>query len=724
MVNHPRDMRDWMHGRERSEAQQRAIPALMQTATEIVRDESAKDLSKHPAAPIELEYQTAYYIDTVSRRRVRFLLEFPDVIFNTDATPAKIQQYELWAREESESALAKTTSAVPALAMPGISLPSLAATVPNAAIADEEKPWLMVSSNTESFFRAEGFIPGSVWRLRARAIGVYTVTPGEWSEEIVVQMLDDTDPPPMPTAPTLNISRGTITATWNGQAVSGAMPPDFKYAILAHGTDSSPTFEIARFGRGGGFKVVADLPYYDPQFFRLRAVDESGNEGPWSEQAVGFTTPLVDRDVILSTIDAAKTHLKNINAGVSILPNTIITEHLVVTEEMSAAIGNFLHLNVDHLDVNSLWADESFFGLADAKLFRGDAFEGKAFTGGTFTGPTIQTSVEEYTGLKLSTDGIIAYSATGVETFRVDAATGNVTASAGTFTGMKFQTSFGTTTGLKVDGAGITAYEAGGVQTFRASAYDGSVTASKGTFTGMMFQTESTIDRGIKFDSAGIYGYDSAGTQVFSLSAVNGRASLVGRIRTGAGTPGVTLLPAEESSTGTTSGMFISPTSTLTGLVTAGAWVTDAGSAGPQTLWLRGMNDGDVAVERGNFIIQNHPTTSSAANAVIGTSPTHGMVYRSTSSLRYKTDVQPWDPAYRVLGLETYSWVDRNPMDAADPLKRYYGLTAEQTFEVMPELVTLNEFDEPDAVQYERVGPALIPVVRDLLRRIEILEGK
>lgn len=450
----PRDMRDWMQQVERIGRQQRGIPAIVSGAVQEVREEVEQDKVRHPAQPIELTYQTAVYIDPFTgRKRVRFLLDFPDVIFNTDGTTASIQQYELWGRDETVNKLHTTANAVPGQAAPGATLPGLASTASNESIAAEEKPYALMGTNLESFFRVDDFAPNSVWRFRARAIGVTTATPGEWSEEVLVQMVADQTPPPQTTAPQLLVSRGTITVMWDGMSVLGAMPADFKYAVLAHGEASSPTQEIARFGRGGGSKIVADLEYYDPQFFRLAAVDESGNMGPWSEQAVGYTTPLVDKDIILSTIDAAKTHLKNIDAGVSILPNTIITEHLVVTEEMTAAIANFLVVNADMINANSIWADEGFFGLADALLFRGDAFEGKEFTGGIFTGSFWRTHVEEYTGLKWDASGMIAYApgGSGVETFRIDATDGSFTANKGTLTGLKYQTHTGATQGIKID---------------------------------------------------------------------------------------------------------------------------------------------------------------------------------------------------------------------------------------------------------------------------------
>jgi hypothetical protein len=423
----PRDEREWRALVERQIRQATSgVRPLIESAVGDINDTIEGNTSRRPTAPIELTYQTALYIDTTGRTRVRMILDFPDVTKATDATDITIEEYELWGKPDGVGLLALTTSAVPDMAVPGLTYPGLAATPANLDMDGEVLPWRLMDTNTESFFRTEAFLPRSVWRFRVRAIGLSTVTPGEWSIDVVVQMLSDITPPAQPTAPVLTVDRGTITATWDGQSVSGAMPADFQYCVLAHGTDSSPTFEIARFGRGGGFKVVANFPYYDPQFFRLQAVDESGNRSPWSEQAVGFTTPLVDADIILSTIDAAVTHLKNVNAGVSILPNTIITEHLVVTEEMTAAIANFLHVRADMLEANEIWADEAWFGVADAILVRSDMFEGKAFTGGTFTGALFQTDVEALTGIKFDSSGVQSWSSGGELTLQLDAGTGDI----------------------------------------------------------------------------------------------------------------------------------------------------------------------------------------------------------------------------------------------------------------------------------------------------------
>jgi hypothetical protein len=644
-------MRDWMKSVERQLALYKGIPRIIADTIQIVREEQgAKDV-RHPTAPIELTYQTAYYLDRLGRRRTRFLMDFPDVTKATDGTDITVDRYELWGRDESVHLLARTTSAVAGIAEPGITLPGLVKTPWNIALEEEEHPWERQSSNTASFFRVDGYLPGSVWRFKARAIGRGLATPGEWSEEIVVQMLEDETPPPQPTPPTTTVDRGTITVTWDGQSVLGPMPADFKYAILAHGAATSPTFEIARFGRSGGFTVVADIPYYVPQFFRLAAVDESGNMGPWSEQAVAYTTPMVDRDIILSTIDAAKTHLKNINAGVSILPDTIITEHLVVTEEMTAAIANFLTVRTEHLDANEIWSDELWVGLADAKLVRADMFIGKEFFGGTFTGTTFQTSVEEYTGLTL--------------------------------------------------------------------------------------------------DDLGLRAYNAAGQETFAVSAVNGMVTTVGRLYTSvAGKPGIAIVPPAESWNELDMGIwFAGDSHQLTGLITAGIWMGDPHESDVHNLNIRGSNYGGVTVWNGlNLLGSSTQITSPAeirvnteGNVILDTGTTDwvrflsggapyartgggsanltmhddGYISKVTSSLRYKSDVQDWHPGMAALNLRPRSWTQ------GDTGVRYYGYIAEEVAEVLPELVVYDEEGRPDALSYDRFTSATIPVLQDIVRRLD-----
>lgn len=456
-----RDFEGWMAKQEREVSAARRAPiAIVGNAIEIVRGEMAELGTRKPTAPIELTYQTANYFSGAGYPAVRFIMDFPDVTMGTDGQPITVNQYELWGRDVTPGLLGITTSAAPGLAAPGLTAPGLANTFTQqqAEAAQRDTKWLLMGTASESGFRVDDFVPMSVWEFKARAISPSSSVPGNFSTVVTVLMQKDTSPPPQPTAPTLLSDRGVLRVEWDGQSVSGAMPADFSYAILAQGDGAEPTFEVARFGRVGGIYIATGLEYYDPQFFRVKAFDESGNEGPWSAVATGFTEPLVDRDIILSEIDAAETLIKNIDGNVSIKDGTVAASKIIVTEELTGNIAQFLQVKADMIDANELWADEAFFGAADAYLVRSDMFIGKQFEGGVFTataGGKFQTNVEDLKGVKMRETGIFAWNSTsGEQTYSLDAATGNVVA-----TGI-FQTSpTGTRTMLWDHGDGIAAID-------------------------------------------------------------------------------------------------------------------------------------------------------------------------------------------------------------------------------------------------------------------------
>lgn len=450
-----------MKKQEREVASARRAPlAIVGNAIEVVRGEMQQLGQRKPTAPIELTYQTATYFAGAGYPAVRFIMDFPDVTMATDGQPITVNQYELWGRDITPGLLGITTNAAPGLAAPGLTAPGLARTPDQVAAeaATQDTKWLLMGVSAESGFRIDDFVPMSVWEFKARAISPTSSTPGNFSAVVTVVMQKDATPPPQPTAPNVLSDRGVLRVTWDGQSVLGSMPADFSYAILAQGGDAEPTVEVARFGRSGGVYVATGLEYYDPQFFRIKAFDESGNEGPWSAMATGFTEPMVDKDIILSEIDAAQTLIRNIDGNVSIKDGTVAASKIVVTEELTGNIAQFLHVKADMIDANELWADEAFFGAADAYLVRSDMFIGKSFEGGVFTttaGGKFQTNVEDLKGFKITETGLKAWNSTsGEQTYSLDANTGNVVA-----TGI-FQTSpTGTRTILWDHGDGIAAID-------------------------------------------------------------------------------------------------------------------------------------------------------------------------------------------------------------------------------------------------------------------------
>lgn len=411
MAEHaPRDLGDWMRSIERRvSVAQRAAGTLANSYQELLEQDLRKDSARRPAAPVEITHQVALYTEAgLSRQYGRVTVDFPDVTRATDGTEIPVMQYELWGRDDSTNFLEATTSAVAGIAAPGLTFPGLAATPAQKQRAlDALAPMRLLSTSPVSSLRISGLIPGSVWTFMVRAIGQYTTEPGEWSQEFQTQLDEDTTPPPQPTAPEIISARGTLTVKWDGLSVAGAMPGDFEHLVVAAGSSSSPMTPVAVFYRGGGTHVLSGFDYYTPQFVRFQAVDLSGNRSLWSAQAVGYTAPLVDTDVILSEIDAAKTHLINVDAGVSILKDTIITEHLVITEEMTAALAQFLHVKAGMIEANAVQADSIAAGAVTASKLEAVL----ALVSKIIAGPADGTHAEmDSTGFKVyaadPTDGV------------------------------------------------------------------------------------------------------------------------------------------------------------------------------------------------------------------------------------------------------------------------------------------------------------------------------
>lgn len=427
MIGSPRDEREWRQIVERKlAAQGQAVSAVTGQIIEVVPGVVEEALSYQPAAPIELVPGTSIYLNTKGEWRGRFTLDFPDVTVATDATPITVDWYELQGRPNGTRYYAESESGPSTILPPratakaieprvrignGASVrpPKATATArgryPTLLAGDGASVWNQMATSNTSSLRVDDLDPGSQWVFRARAMSNKLPTPGAWSAEVTVQINADTSPPPQMTAPKVTVSRGTITVEWDGQSVSGGMPADFAYAELAQGTAAAPTEIIAYFYGGGGFTVVSDIPYYTPQFFRMRAVDESGNRGPWSEQSVAYVTPLVDTDVILSTIDAAKTQLINVDANVSILSNTILTRHLVVTEDMTVALLAAHQIVAGDIAANAITTDELAAGAVTAAKLTATLILTTAVIAGNATG----------THARLDSSGLRVYAADPVD---------------------------------------------------------------------------------------------------------------------------------------------------------------------------------------------------------------------------------------------------------------------------------------------------------------------
>lgn len=117
--------------------------------------------------------------------------------------------------------------------------------------------------------------------------------------------------------------------------------------------------------------------------------------------------------------------------------------------------------------------------------------------------------------------------------------------------------------------------------------------------------------------------------------------------------------------------------------------------------------------------------TGSAANMHIGSNYS---IYRSSSSIKYKTDINSLsiDDAKKILNFRPVKYKSLCEDDPDDQI--YYGLIAEEVSDIEPAFVHWSIKDdlekEPEGVQYERIVSPLITLVKDLYNRVEALESK
>jgi hypothetical protein len=71
--------------------------------------------------------------------------------------------------------------------------------------------------------------------------------------------------------------------------------------------------------------------------------------------------------------------------------------------------------------------------------------------------------------------------------------------------------------------------------------------------------------------------------------------------------------------------------------------------------------------------------------------------------------------------LRPITFTSKAPAD--DPTRRHFGLIAEEVAEVDERLIFLDAKDRPDGVQYDRIIPALLNVVKRLEQRVAQLEA-
>lgn len=151
------------------------------------------------------------------------------------------------------------------------------------------------------------------FELYARDSGSQDSDPATATHTTQLKTGDHTTYPP--TAPIATSRLGTITVTWDGFLKTGpsttvAAPADIVvmkiYLSTVPGFTPGPTnlaLSTRVFGPEGGFDVLTDLNYNTSYYIKISLVNTSGVEGPSSEQVTAQVTPLVNTDIIYSTLN-------------------------------------------------------------------------------------------------------------------------------------------------------------------------------------------------------------------------------------------------------------------------------------------------------------------------------------------------------------------------------------------------------------------------------------
>ena len=252
--------------------------------------------NRTPKAPTGLVVATSAFIAEDGQAVGRIAAQWDAVTEATDGTSMEIAGYGLWMRRDVAGS-----------------------------------PWVFLTRTPGTTVEYWPLPPGERIWVAVSAIPSYSPNWSALSVPFFVVVGSDVEPPPVPSNLVLTVRLGMIRLEWDGLGRYGeAMPIDFA------------RLEVEKNGHAGTFgtmlfasALVDDPPYGQPQQYRSRTVDRSGNASGWSEWVTGTTAPLVDADVILTQLNAAQTTITNIGQA-AIESGVTLTEKLAQLQDTLA----------------------------------------------------------------------------------------------------------------------------------------------------------------------------------------------------------------------------------------------------------------------------------------------------------------------------------------------------------------------------------------------------
>ena len=120
-------------------------------------------------------------------------------------------------------------------------------------------------------------------------------------------------------------------------------------------------------------------------------------------------------------------------------------------------------------------------------------------------------------------------------------------------------------------------------------------------------------------------------------------------------------------------------------------------------------------------VVIYNSTTASAANIFVNS---NGNISRSTSSIKYKTEIEDAELSYSETLIYGSRPVWYRSLSENDPSEySYWGFIAEEVAEIDPRMVHWGD-DGPESVQYDRYVVHLVSVIQKQQQRLDVLEAR
>jgi hypothetical protein len=668
----------------------------------------------------------------------------------------------------SVKASSETRSTTPATPEINVAIPTTTEAAPSAQ-------WINGGDTEQTSMSLRDFRVSSTIEFAVKAVDSSKLNFSEYSSSLTIETGSPAAVLNPPSAPSMEARLGTLTITWDGYDSEGTQPPpQLAYVEVHVGTSSSFTPSSSTLkGRmeklGGNYLIIGDLTYGTTYYSKLVFISTTGASTTPSSASSGVqVVSLVNTDLIANTLTTWPFAGKVVSAGSladgSINASTLFGPNVVTQDAISAnaiganqiAAGSIIagKIGANAITANEISANTITAGMIKANEITADQIKAGALDAFLITGAQIQTAKPygqvggQNARITLNSTGLVAYNASNVATFTLDAATGavtigsydasistaNTTANSANTVATTANT-LATTANNSAAGIKTAIYYPGTTQINGGSIRTGTLSAdtiTTGTLSGDRIYggtiTGSTITGG-SLSTSGSTNISISGTNISFNYNGSSAGSIYGSTKSGSG--------------GATVGIIFS--AALTAVLGEFGVYDSTINLGNSRLY--SANYGTLIEANGAVSFNTAyfddlvdmpwigPSTSSA-NVRWGLNAPYGRLYGIGSARKLKLDIQDLEVGLKALNLTPRTWIDKgeynNNGDSATGLRRIPGFVAEEVLEAgLDDFVQYEASGEIQSISYDRLTAALIPVLKfhnekiaDLEARIELIEKR